>query len=168
MRSRRHHAQIRLGRNVSRSRSVKDAPPSDALVNGGTRADRLSAHPFPFFFINFFFFGSLVILCIALRAIPSCTFPLASTHTNPLSTPRPLPSLTSCFLFALSLLTPHPCDDNGPEICSSPLFSVHLPPSASIGPPSRACPANPHPRPALVIKASSSYTASLSATTSEP
>jgi hypothetical protein len=55
MRSRRHDAQIRPGRNASRSRSVKDAPPSDALVNGGTCADRLSAHPFPFFFLNFFF-----------------------------------------------------------------------------------------------------------------
>lgn len=109
MRSRRHDAQIRLGRNVSRSRSVKDAPPSDALVNGGTCADRLSAHPFPFLKINFFF-GSLVILCIALRAIPSCTFPLASTHTNPLSIihpSRPLPSLTLVFSLPLhsSLLT---------------------------------------------------------------
>jgi hypothetical protein len=61
---------------------------------------------FPFFiFIFIFFFGSLVILCIAPRAIPSCTFPLASTHTNPLSTPRPLPTFTSCFLFASLLLT---------------------------------------------------------------
>lgn len=34
-------------------------------------------------------------MCIALRAIPSCTFSLASTHTNPLSTPRPLPRLFS-------------------------------------------------------------------------
>ena len=65
------------------------------------------------------------------------TFPLASTHTNPLSTPRPLPTLTSCFLLASSLLTVftlamimvqkpvHP-----------PFFSLHLPPSsASIGSP---------------------------------
>jgi hypothetical protein len=102
MRSSRQDAQIRLGRNASGSRSVKNAPPSDALVNGGTRADRLSAHPFPFFFFNFFF-GSLVSLCIAPRAIPSCTFPLASTHTNPLSTPRPLPTLP----FLLSSLPLH-------------------------------------------------------------
>jgi hypothetical protein len=49
MRSRRHDAQIRLGRNASRSRSVKIAPPSDALANGGKCADRLSANPSPFF-----------------------------------------------------------------------------------------------------------------------
>jgi hypothetical protein len=47
MRSRRHDAQIGLGRNASGSRSAKNAPPSDALVNGGKSADRLSAHPFP-------------------------------------------------------------------------------------------------------------------------
>src|SRR6266478_5062398 len=96
----------------------------------------------PFFY--YYFFVSLVIDSIAPRAIPSST----ATHTILLST----------------LLSR---DDNGPETCSSPFFSLHLPPSASIGSPRRTRPANSHPRPALVIKASFSYTPSLSATTSE-
>jgi hypothetical protein len=68
----------------------------------------IGCQPTHFFFFKFNFFSALShILCIAPRAIPSCTFPLVSTHTNPLSTPRPLPTLILLSLCPLhsSLLT---------------------------------------------------------------
>ena len=56
-----------VGRNASGSRSAKRAPPSDALVDGGKRAGRLSAHHFIF---PLFFFASLVIGVLCPRAFP--------------------------------------------------------------------------------------------------
>ena len=67
MRSRRQSAQMGVGRNGSGSRSAKRAPPSDALVDGGKRAGRLSAHHFIF---PLFFFASLVIGVLCPRAFP--------------------------------------------------------------------------------------------------
>jgi hypothetical protein len=122
---------------------------------------------FLFFFFFFFRLFSKLVHCPpsnSLLYLPT-RFNAYKPTFHPSSPPY---SYFSSFLFAPSLLTPHPRNDNGSENCSPLLFSLHLPPSASIGPPSRTRPANSHPRPALVIKAPSSYTPSLSATTSEP
>ena len=132
--------------------------------HGGTCADKLSAHLisiFPFYF--FFCLFSHLVLCPPGN--PSCTSLSRSNAYNPTfhPTPRPSPTLT-----LLSLLPLHFRDDNGPETRSPTLFSLHLPPSAPIGPPRRTRPANSHPWPALVIKAASSYTSSLSEPAQSP
>lgn len=59
MRSRRQSAQMGVGRNVRGSRSAKRAPPSDELVDGGKRADKLSPVSPPFIFPFYLFFSPL-------------------------------------------------------------------------------------------------------------
>ena len=82
VRSRRQSAQMGVGRNVRGSRSAKRAPPSDALVDGGKRADKLSPVSPPFIFPFYFFFRLFSNRSPVPPSFPSCTVPLASTHTN--------------------------------------------------------------------------------------
>jgi hypothetical protein len=105
MRSRRQHAQIGLGRNACGSRSVKNAPPSDALVDGGNFADKLSAHSRPFFspfIFLIFFFASLVIRAVPgpeqFPLVPSLSLQRIQTH---FSAPRPFPTSYSSFSLPL-------------------------------------------------------------------
>ena len=71
---------------------MKTAPPSDVLVIGGTCADRLSAHTFPFFSFYFYFSAlSHLVRCTPSKfpLVPSLSLQRIQTHFSTSRAPVP-------------------------------------------------------------------------------